>query len=93
MWRAWSLKLQRIPSKILPWPIITEVYSRTGYECYSAFDPDFECTAEEEKKLVRKLDWCVAFTACLMFVGSQIDRGNLAQLFLLAFLPQRSPLR
>ncbi|RKP29206.1 hypothetical protein METBISCDRAFT_31825 [Metschnikowia bicuspidata] len=44
------------------------VYSRTGYECYSAFDPDFECTAEEEKKLVRKLDWCVAFIACLMFI-------------------------
>lgn len=64
-------------------PAIAEYYRKlyelTQYECYEAFDPEFEWTPEEEKKLVRKLDWRVAFTACFMFVGLQIDRGNLAQ--------------
>lgn len=56
-----------------------KVYEESKYECLSAFDPDFEWTSKEEKKLVRKLDWRVTVTACVMFVGLQIDRGNLAQ--------------
>lgn len=56
-----------------------DLYEKSQYECRAAFDPDFEWTAEEEKKLVRKLDIRVALTACVLFVGLQTDRGNLAQ--------------
>ena len=56
-----------------------ELYTRSGYESYSAFDPTFEWTEEEEKKVIRKLNWRVAFTACLLFVSLQVDRGNLSQ--------------
>lgn len=56
-----------------------ELYDKTQYECRGAFDPDFEWTKEEEKKIIRKIDYRVAFTACVMFVGLQVDRGNLAQ--------------
>ncbi|ODQ67693.1 MFS general substrate transporter [Nadsonia fulvescens var. elongata DSM 6958] len=55
------------------------LYEESQYECRSEFDPDFEWTKEEEKKLLRKLDWRVCLWACIMFVGLQIDRGNLAQ--------------
>lgn len=56
-----------------------DLYEKSQYECRSAFDPDFTWTPEEERKLVRKLDWRVTFTACLLFVALQVDRGNLAQ--------------
>ncbi|EGW31268.1 uncharacterized protein SPAPADRAFT_154163 [Spathaspora passalidarum NRRL Y-27907] len=56
-----------------------QVYSESNYESYSAFDPHFTWEEEEEKKLVRKLNYRVALSACLMFVGLQIDRGNLQQ--------------
>lgn len=64
-------------------PVVAEyyrdLYEKSQYECRSAFDPDFTWTAEEERRLVRKLNWRVAFTACLLFVALQVDRGNLAQ--------------
>lgn len=64
-------------------PVIADyyrkVYDECLYECRGAFDPEFEWTAEEEKKLVRKLDWRVALTSCILFFGLQVDRGNLAQ--------------
>ncbi|EGW30836.1 uncharacterized protein SPAPADRAFT_156148 [Spathaspora passalidarum NRRL Y-27907] len=56
-----------------------QVYSECNYESYSAFDPYFTWEQEEEKKLVSKLNYRVAFAACLMFVSLQIDRGNLQQ--------------
>ena len=56
-----------------------EVYKISNYECYPAFDPQFEWTNEEEKNVVRKLNYRVALAACLLFVGLQIDRGNLQQ--------------
>ncbi|KAI5949007.1 hypothetical protein KGF57_005008, partial [Candida theae] len=56
-----------------------DLYTKSGYESYSAFDPTFEWTEEEEKKVVMKLNWRVAFTACLLFVSLQVDRGNLSQ--------------
>lgn len=64
-------------------PVIAEyyrdLYEKSQYECRAAFDPEFEWTAEEEKKVIRKLDIRVTLTACIMFVGLQVDRGNLAQ--------------
>ncbi|KAF4635269.1 hypothetical protein G7Y89_g2829 [Cudoniella acicularis] len=50
------------------------VYEKSDYECRHEFDPDFTWTEEEEKKLVRRLDW-----HCVMFFGLQTDRGNLTQ--------------
>lgn len=55
------------------------VYEEAQYECRSAFDPDFEWTKEEEKRVLRKLDYRVALSACIMFIGLQVDRGNLSQ--------------
>ncbi|KAI5956682.1 hypothetical protein KGF57_003402 [Candida theae] len=64
-----------------------ELYEKTNYECRSAFDPDFEWTETEEKKVVRKLNVRVALAACLMFVALQIDRTNLHQAITDNFLP------
>ncbi|CCE83302.1 Piso0_003877 [Millerozyma farinosa CBS 7064] len=55
------------------------LYEKCEYECRSVFDPEFEWEPEEEKKLLKKLDIRVALSACIMFVGLQIDRGNLQQ--------------
>jgi hypothetical protein len=55
------------------------LYEASKYECRHAFDPDLEWEPEEEKKLVRKLDWHVCLLACVMFFALQVDRGNLSQ--------------
>lgn len=57
----------------------TNLYESTKYESRGAFDPEFEWTKEEEKSVLRKIDLRVALTACIMFIGLQVDRGNLAQ--------------
>jgi hypothetical protein len=57
----------------------TAVYEASRYECRHAFDPHFTWSEEEEKKLVRRLDWRVCLWACVMFFGLQVDRGNLVQ--------------
>lgn len=36
------------------------LYESTKYECLEAFDPDFQWTPKEEKKIIRKLDWRVS---------------------------------
>lgn len=56
-----------------------EVYEKAGYECRDAFDPLFEWSKSEEDNIIRKLDYRVALTACILFAGLQIDRGNLGQ--------------
>ncbi|KAI1165988.1 MFS general substrate transporter [Nemania serpens] len=56
-----------------------QVYEDCQYECRHVFDPTLEWTAEEEKKLVRKLDWRVCLWACIMFFALQVDRNNLTQ--------------
>jgi len=40
-----------------------EVYEKAEYECRHVFDPSFTWTEEEEKKLVRRLDWRVCLWA------------------------------
>ncbi|KAI5963724.1 uncharacterized protein KGF55_002604 [Candida pseudojiufengensis] len=55
------------------------LYKNSNYESYSAFDPFFNWSPKEEKTVKIKLYYRVAFTACLMFISLQIDRGNLAQ--------------
>jgi hypothetical protein len=39
------------------------VYEKSKYECRAQFDPGFTWTEEEEKKLVRRLDWHVCLWA------------------------------
>lgn len=34
-----------------------QVYEKSRYECRHVFDPNLTWTEEEEKRLVRKLDW------------------------------------
>lgn len=57
----------------------TELYEKCQYECRDKFDAEFVWSETEEAHLVRKLDWRVTVTACILFVGLQVDRGNLGQ--------------
>ncbi|KAL2822485.1 major facilitator superfamily domain-containing protein [Aspergillus granulosus] len=56
-----------------------QIYENAEYECRHAFDPKLTWTREEEKAIVRKIDWHVCLWACVMFFGLQVDRGNLIQ--------------
>ncbi|KAL2799273.1 major facilitator superfamily domain-containing protein [Aspergillus keveii] len=56
-----------------------QIYEDAEYECRHAFDPKLTWTREEEKAIVRKIDWHVCLWACVMFFGLQVDRGNLIQ--------------
>lgn len=55
------------------------VYENAQYECRHVFDPELEWTPQEEKKIVRKLDWHVCLWACIMFFALEVDRKNLGQ--------------
>jgi hypothetical protein len=41
----------------------TTVYEKSQYECRHVFDPAFTWSADEERKLVRRLDWHVCLWA------------------------------
>ncbi|KAI0814021.1 major facilitator superfamily domain-containing protein [Xylaria sp. FL0064] len=56
-----------------------QVYDDCNYECRHVFDATLDWTEEEEKRIVRKLDWRVCLWACTMFFALQVDRGNLVQ--------------
>ncbi|RDI80590.1 Lysophospholipase [Venturia inaequalis] len=55
------------------------IYEKAQYECRHVFDADLIWSKEEEKKVVRKLDWRVCTWACVMFFSLQVDRGNINQ--------------
>ncbi|KAL1874867.1 hypothetical protein Daus18300_003408 [Diaporthe australafricana] len=55
------------------------VYEKAQYECRHAFDPELEWSREEERSLVRRLDWHVCTWACIMCFALQVDRDNLGQ--------------
>ncbi|KAL2838267.1 major facilitator superfamily domain-containing protein [Aspergillus pseudoustus] len=50
-----------------------------SYEGLHRWDPDFEWTPEEEKRIVRKIDARVCTFACVTFFALQLDRGNIGQ--------------
>ena len=53
------------------------MYRTSNYESYSAFDP-FLSGMKRGEKLIGKLNYRVALTACFMFIALQVDRGNLS---------------
>ncbi|KAJ6012784.1 Major facilitator superfamily domain general substrate transporter [Penicillium canescens] len=57
-----------------------------SYEGIHRWDPEFEWTEEEEKKIVRKIDARVLTFACLTFFALQLDRGNIGQALSSTFL-------
>ncbi|OBT56275.1 hypothetical protein VE04_02501 [Pseudogymnoascus sp. 24MN13] len=56
-----------------------KMYEKAKYECRHVFDADLTWSAEEEKKLIRKVDWRICLWACIMFFSLQLDRGNMVQ--------------
>ncbi|KAI8947546.1 major facilitator superfamily domain-containing protein [Xylaria longipes] len=56
-----------------------KVYDDCQYECRYVFDATLEWTEEEEKRVIRKVDWRVCLWACIMFFALQTDRNNLTQ--------------
>ncbi|KAL3457859.1 major facilitator superfamily domain-containing protein [Aspergillus heterothallicus] len=49
------------------------------YEGIHRWDPDFDWSPEEEKRLIRKIDWRICTFACITFFALQLDRGNIVQ--------------
>ncbi|OAF59858.1 hypothetical protein VC83_03737 [Pseudogymnoascus destructans] len=47
--------------------LYVKMYEKARYECRHVFDADLTWTAEEEKKLIRKVDWRICSWACIMF--------------------------
>ncbi|KAJ3052872.1 hypothetical protein HK097_005493 [Rhizophlyctis rosea] len=52
---------------------------REDYEGRHRFVPDLKWSQEEERLLVRKIDWKIMLFTCIMFFALQIDRGNIHQ--------------
>jgi hypothetical protein len=52
---------------------------REDYEGYHRFDPKAVWTVEEERILVRKIDWRIMLWCCIMFSALQLDRGNIGK--------------
>jgi len=50
-----------------------------SYEGKHRWDPKAEWTEQEEKKVIRKLDYKICAWVCFMFFALQLDRGNIGQ--------------
>ncbi|KAJ5182382.1 hypothetical protein N7449_012529 [Penicillium cf. viridicatum] len=50
-----------------------------SYEGLHRWDPNFQWTETEERKIVRKIDARVCTFACVTFFALQLDRGNIGQ--------------
>ncbi|AEY95315.1 FACL203Cp [Eremothecium gossypii FDAG1] len=64
-------------------PVVAEyyknLYREANYECRNHFDPELKWSKDEEKRLVRRLDFKVAFIACILFCAMEADRFNYFQ--------------
>ncbi|KAK5098017.1 hypothetical protein LTS08_006772 [Lithohypha guttulata] len=49
-----------------------------SYEGYGHWNPTFEWSAQEESRVVWKIDLYLLTALCFMFFGLQLDRGNLS---------------
>lgn len=56
----------------------TEVYEKSQYECRHVFDPSLSWTEEEERRLIRKLDWRVCLWAVGFVLSSNDDTRRFA---------------
>lgn len=54
-----------------------DVYEKARYENRHRFDPNYRWTADEEKKLVRKIDRRIMVWAWVMFCGLDLHRRNI----------------
>ncbi|KAF1937931.1 MFS general substrate transporter, partial [Clathrospora elynae] len=54
-----------------------DVYKTAQYEGRHRFDPNYRWTADEEKRIVRKLDFRIALWAWLMFISLDLNRKNI----------------
>ncbi|KAK5009266.1 hypothetical protein LTR28_001901 [Elasticomyces elasticus] len=50
-----------------------------SYDGRHRYDPDLQWEPEEEKRVVRKIDYRICSWVCLMFFALQLDRGNISQ--------------
>ncbi|EXJ54203.1 hypothetical protein A1O7_09540 [Cladophialophora yegresii CBS 114405] len=72
--------LVRNVNNVFEAPEAAEIYKPTAkFEGSHRFDPSAAWEPEEEKRLVRRLDWLIAVPACIMFFALQLDRGNITQ--------------
>ncbi|KAK7421545.1 hypothetical protein QQZ08_009890 [Neonectria magnoliae] len=54
-----------------------KVYEKAQYENRHRFDPTYTWTAEEEAKLVKKIDWRITLWAWVMFLALDFHRRNI----------------
>ena len=59
------------------------------YEGKHRYDPKAQWSPQEERKLVRKLDYKICAWVCFMFFALQLDRGNIVQALSDNLLSQR----
>ena len=59
------------------------------YEGKHRYDPKIQWSPQEERKLVRKLDYRICAWVCFMFFALQLDRGNIVQALSDNLLSQR----
>ncbi|KAI0180351.1 MFS general substrate transporter [Hypoxylon sp. FL1284] len=64
------------------------VYEKAGYENRHRFDPEYKWTAEEEKRLVRKVDARIMVWAWIMFCALDMHRRNINRAISDNFLPE-----
>lgn len=73
-------------------PVVAEhwlaVYEKADYENRHRFDPTFKWTAEEERKLVRKIDRRIMVWAWIMFCGLDLHRRNINRAITDNMLPE-----
>lgn len=53
------------------------IYEAAQYENRHRFDPGYTWTAQEEQKLVRKVDWRIMIWAWIMFCSMDLHRRNI----------------
>ena len=61
------------------------------YEGRHRYDPTAQWSHQEEKKLIRKLDYKICAWVCFMFFALQLDRGNISQALSDNFLSEHHP--
>lgn len=64
------------------------VYEKASYENRHRFDPDFKWTAEEEKKVLRKIDLRIMVWAWVMFFALDVHRRNIQRAITDKMLPE-----